>query len=121
MLTPQILLMRRIFLPTLLLSMILFSCNSDQDLFEIVQSYEEDAIDNPEESTDNETPDESSEPDTNTPPLVDYEGQLEINTTPCDYNLEGLLANETLAIDCSIDLEGQTVELPANVTLEYNG
>lgn len=54
-------------------------------------------------------------------PNTDDEGALEINTDPCDYDLSSATANGTLSIDCTIDLNGSTVELPSEVTLEYNG
>ncbi len=41
-------------------------------------------------------------------------------TTPCDFDLTGVTPNQTLVIDCVLDLEGQTVNLPANVTLQFD-
>ncbi len=41
-------------------------------------------------------------------------------TTPCDFDLSGMVANETKVIDCVLDLEGKTVNLPAGVTLEFD-
>ncbi|WP_047414389.1 right-handed parallel beta-helix repeat-containing protein [Cellulophaga sp. Hel_I_12] len=46
---------------------------------------------------------------------------LAINTTPCEYTLASLNANETLKIACQLNLDGQTITLPANVVLEYDG
>ncbi|EWH14036.1 hypothetical protein KLA_06892 [Cellulophaga geojensis KL-A] len=59
------------------------------------------------------------EPDTE--PDVQPIGDLDINTTPCDYTLDGIAAGTTLAIECQLDLDGKTVSLPTGVTLEYKG
>ncbi|APU11334.1 hypothetical protein A5M85_13910 [Cellulophaga lytica] len=59
------------------------------------------------------------EPDTE--PDVQPIGDLDINTTPCDYTLDGIVAGTTLAIECQLDLDGKTVSLPTGVTLEYKG
>ncbi len=42
-------------------------------------------------------------------------------TLPCDFTLDNVAANSTIIIDCIMDLDGQTVNLPANVTLSYEG
>lgn len=39
--------------------------------------------------------------------------------TPCDFNLTNLGPNDTVIIDCLLDLGGQTVNIPSGVTLEY--
>ncbi|PKB44660.1 copper-binding protein NosD [Cellulophaga sp. RHA19] len=59
------------------------------------------------------------EPDTE--PDVQPVDDLKINTTPCDYTLDGIAAGTTLAIECQLDLDGKTVSLPTGVTLEYKG
>lgn len=59
------------------------------------------------------------EPDTE--PDVQPIGNLDINSTPCDYTLDGIAAGTTLAIECQLDLDGKTVSLPTGVTLEYKG
>ncbi|MDO6853308.1 right-handed parallel beta-helix repeat-containing protein [Cellulophaga lytica] len=59
------------------------------------------------------------EPDTE--PDVTPVDDLKINTTPCDYTLDGIAAGTTLAIECQLDLDGKTVSLPTGVTLEYKG
>ncbi|MDO5970280.1 right-handed parallel beta-helix repeat-containing protein [Flavivirga aquimarina] len=46
------------------------------------------------------------------------EGKAEI---PCDFTLDNLAPNATVTINCSLDLEGKTVNLPANVTLDFDG
>lgn len=59
------------------------------------------------------------EPDTE-PDVIPVD-DLKINTTPCDYTLDGIAAGTTLAIECQLDLDGKTVSLPTGVTLEYKG
>ena len=39
----------------------------------------------------------------------------------CDFNLTNLVANATMTIDCAMDLDGQTIQLPSSTTLKYNG
>ncbi|MEP3836578.1 MAG: right-handed parallel beta-helix repeat-containing protein [Algibacter sp.] len=40
---------------------------------------------------------------------------------PCDFDLSSATANATVIINCILDLEGQTVTLPNNVYLKYEG
>ncbi len=42
-------------------------------------------------------------------------------TTPCDFNLSNVAANATVIINCVMDLGGQSITLPAGVTLVYEG
>ncbi len=42
-------------------------------------------------------------------------------TLPCDFTLDNVAPNSTIIIDCIMDLDGQTVNLPENVTLSYEG
>lgn len=42
-------------------------------------------------------------------------------STPCEFTLDDVQPNTTIVIDCVMDLDGQTITLPANVTLEYVG
>ncbi|MGJ8734711.1 MAG: hypothetical protein ACSHW4_16265, partial [Cellulophaga sp.] len=63
------------------------------------------------------TAEEEPDPEPDVTPVDD----LKINTTPCDYSLEGIAAGTTLAIECQLDLDGKTVNLPTGVTLEYKG
>lgn len=46
---------------------------------------------------------------------------LDINETECEFDLSSLSSDEILKIDCTIDLNGASVELPSNVVLEFNG
>ncbi|WP_299436922.1 right-handed parallel beta-helix repeat-containing protein [uncultured Aquimarina sp.] len=41
--------------------------------------------------------------------------------TPCDFDLSGIAANSTITIDCLLDLEGLTINLPANVNFDFEG
>ncbi|OED45092.1 hypothetical protein AB832_01560 [Flavobacteriaceae bacterium (ex Bugula neritina AB1)] len=41
--------------------------------------------------------------------------------TPCDFDLSAITANSTITIDCLLDLEGKTVNLPANVNFDFDG
>ncbi|WP_211344254.1 right-handed parallel beta-helix repeat-containing protein [Flavivirga rizhaonensis] len=42
-------------------------------------------------------------------------------TLPCDFTLDNLDPNATVIIDCILDLGGETVNLPANVTIDFEG
>jgi hypothetical protein len=42
-------------------------------------------------------------------------------TTPCDFTLDTVQANSTIIINCVMDLEGKTINLPAGVTIVYEG
>lgn len=42
-------------------------------------------------------------------------------STPCDFNLSTVTENSTVVINCVMDLGGQTINLPAGVTLVYEG
>ncbi|GAL64915.1 phage protein [Algibacter lectus] len=39
----------------------------------------------------------------------------------CDFTLENLEANSTVVVNCIIDLQGESLDLPENVTLLYEG
>ncbi len=43
------------------------------------------------------------------------------SSTPCEFNLNSVEPNSTVLLDCVLDLGGQIVILPSNVTLEYQG
>ncbi|ULC58279.1 uronase [Flaviramulus sp. BrNp1-15] len=95
---------------TLLLMMSLMSCNQEELFVEPV-SEEEVINEETDETTDeedesNEDSDENSEVDPN---------------LPCDFTLDNVQANSTVIINCIMDLGGQTITLPANVTIVYEG
>ncbi len=46
---------------------------------------------------------------------------LDISDTPCDFSLRALKANETLEIDCKLDLKGESITLKDNVKLVFKG
>ncbi|GAA3641535.1 hypothetical protein GCM10022397_28400 [Flavivirga jejuensis] len=69
-----------------------------------------------------------------TEPIIDNEEETPIDTedtddddddynatTPCDFTLDNLDPNTTVIIDCILDLGGGTVNLPANVTIDFEG
>lgn len=41
--------------------------------------------------------------------------------TPCEFSLNNVTASSTVVIDCLMDLNGETVILPENVNLDYDG
>ncbi|MDO5971134.1 right-handed parallel beta-helix repeat-containing protein [Flavivirga aquimarina] len=53
---------------------------------------------------------------------VDENDENEVDATlPCDFTLENIESNSTVTINCIMDLGGQTVNLPANITIDYDG
>ncbi|MDY8136289.1 right-handed parallel beta-helix repeat-containing protein [Aquimarina sp. 2201CG5-10] len=59
------------------------------------------------------------DPDTTDPDNDDPDGNA--TDTPCDFDLSDVTANSTITIDCVLDLEGRTVDLPTNVNFDYDG
>ncbi|MCX2679169.1 right-handed parallel beta-helix repeat-containing protein [Galbibacter sp. EGI 63066] len=58
----------------------------------------------------------------NTPPPNEEVGNVgELTDTPCDFTLDNVTSNSTVVIDCQMDLEGKTVNLPADVNFEFEG
>lgn len=103
-------------IPTLLICLFSlcasYSC-SDEDLFLDAVLMEEEVVE------ENVAPTENDNGGTTSEPII---GEvLKINQTPCKYTLGDLSANETLVVDCQLDLGGSTINLPANVSLEFNG
>ncbi|PIA77534.1 hypothetical protein BFR04_08835 [Gaetbulibacter sp. 4G1] len=88
----------------LLLTIPLISCNKEELFVEPILAVE-DPIDN--EDTDT-TPDDTT--------------NNEIDTSlPCDFTLDNVQPNSTIIINCVLDLEGKTANIPANVTIIYEG
>ena len=84
------------------LTLSLLACNNE-DLF----------VEPTAEVVDPSTPEDTTPPnDTN--PVTPV-------TAPCDFKLDAVQANSTVIINCVMDLQGKTVNLPANVTLVYEG
>ena len=56
--------------------------------------------------------------------IVDKASELEEpeNTvkTPCNFNLSNVKEGETITLDCLLDLDNKTINIPKNVTLNYN-
>ncbi len=91
------------FLFTLLLMTSMMSCNKEELFVEsVVEVVEEDTPD----TDDTNTPDEPTAVDT---------------SLPCDFTLNDIQANSTVVINCVLDLGGQTITLPENVTIVYEG
>ena len=84
------------------LTLSLLACNNEE-LF--VEPTTEVVPTTPEESTGN----------TDTDPVAPNV------STPCDFKLDAVQANATVVINCVMDLQGKTVNLPAGVTLVYEG
>ena len=43
------------------------------------------------------------------------------STEPCDFTLDAVQSGDTVIINCLMDLGGQTINLPSNVTIVYEG
>ena len=56
--------------------------------------------------------------DNTTPDVLENDPRVEQN---CEIDFTTLAANETLNISCEIDLNGQTIVLPENTTLKFDG
>lgn len=41
--------------------------------------------------------------------------------TPCDFDLSSITTNSTVTIDCLLDLNGETINLPPNVNFDFDG
>ncbi|MDD7885834.1 right-handed parallel beta-helix repeat-containing protein [Flavivirga sp. 57AJ16] len=90
------------FLLLVLMSLVTNSCNNEA----IFEEEIAEVVDPPKEEEDNDDNDDNDDIDV---------------TEPCDFTLEGLEANSTVVIDCILDLDGKTINLPNNVTIEYEG
>ncbi|AUP77259.1 uronase [Flavivirga eckloniae] len=80
------------------------SCNKDELFVEEKEIVKEETP-----GGNNEEPEEEEEP-----------GKPDA-TLPCDFTLDNVEPNSTIVINCILDLEGKTVDLPANVTIDYEG
>ena len=87
-----------------LVTMLFVSCNTEELFVEpITQAGEEDTDINAEDTED----------------IV--EDTEEVIIGPCDFSLDNVESNSTIIINCIMDLQGQTINLPANVSIEYDG
>ncbi|WP_339916544.1 right-handed parallel beta-helix repeat-containing protein [Yeosuana marina] len=66
------------------------------------------------------TPSDSTSTDTPTPP-EDTVDPVVNTSTPCDFDLSTASSGDTIIINCLMDLQGQTLNLPPNVTILYEG
>jgi hypothetical protein len=89
------------------LSLSITSCNQDEVFIE----PEPEAVASPVEET-SDSPEDADEPESTT---------VEDPSTPCVFTLEQLEPNDVVIIDCTIDLEGETVNIPSGVTVVYEG
>ena len=100
--------MKMIIKPMLFLFMITatcLSCNNEELFIEPTA----DVI------ADTDTP---VDPDT---PAEDTNSGTVDTSLPCDFTLDALQAGDTVIINCMMDLGGATINLPANVTIVYEG
>ncbi len=100
-----------IFLPVIIFFSLTFLSCSDEEIFNefIAENTKEEEVD------DTDSEDESPATDPEISPLG------KISETPCDFTLSSLEANSTTSIDCLMDLNGETVNLASNVSLDFNG
>ncbi|WP_299252451.1 right-handed parallel beta-helix repeat-containing protein [uncultured Aquimarina sp.] len=61
------------------------------------------------------------DPDTTDPDTDDPDEDVNTSDTPCDFDLFDIAANSTVVIDCILDLEGETINLPDGVILTFDG
>ncbi|WP_298540314.1 hypothetical protein [uncultured Aquimarina sp.] len=78
------------------------------------ESFENELIEEVDENEDIPDGEEDQEEDDNPDP------DDTINLTPCDFSLEGIASNSSVTISCTMDLEGATINLPANTTLIFD-
>lgn len=129
--TPKLLFFSVIFLCLIQASFI--SCSQDEDLIDLVglEDPDDETVDNEDsdgdsdensgDSEDSNSQDGSNSENMEGIPNFQPSETLKINKTPCEYNLRELQSNQSLEIDCQLDLEGQTVNIPSGVSLHFNG
>jgi hypothetical protein len=64
---------------------------------------------------------EDTPTDSDNPPVEDTNSGTTDTSTPCDFTLDAVQAGDTVIINCLMDLGGATINLPANVTIIYEG
>ena len=108
--SPNFYFMKPILNPMLFIFIVILSavsCNKDE-LF-VDTTADTVIVDTPTDST---TVGDGSVNDNN--PIV-------TTTIPCDFSLDTVLANDTVIINCILDLGGQTFNLPTGVSIIYEG
>ncbi len=55
-------------------------------------------------------------------PITNLDSDIPPNTATnsCDFDISGVQKNETIVIDCILDLKGKTINLPENITLAFD-
>ncbi len=91
---------------TLIFMTFISSCSTE----EIVTEAETEVVDDNEDND----PDEDGTDDNDNNPAVD-------TSLPCDFTLTSIPENSTIIINCVLDLEGNTISLPQNVNIKYEG
>jgi hypothetical protein len=105
--------MKTVFKPMLIVLALVatfLSCNKEE-------VFVDPAVNTPVDTT---TPTDSTNTDGTTPP-EDTADPVADTTTPCDFTLSNVQSGDTIVLDCVLDLQGQTVNLPPNVTIVYEG
>ena len=87
-----------------LVTMLFVSCNTEELFVEPIKEVVEDDTDINAEDTED---------------IVEDTEDLTIG--PCEFTLDNVEPNSTILINCIMDLQGQTINLPANVTILYEG
>ncbi len=103
----------------LFVSLIFIACTTDETIDRIeleqqkdpVTSVPDGEVDDPEDTPDEENPDEQEEQEE--PDVTE--------AVTCYFQDIEFVSGSTTKIDCLLDLEGQEVTVPANVTLEFDG
>lgn len=96
----------------LLLVLFLVSCSKESIVeIEKPEPTPEEVVGDPQNPS---SPPEAKTPPPLTPVIVDV-------TTPCSFILNGLAPNSEVVLNCIMDLKGETILLPNNTTLKYEG
>nr|WP_299341996.1 hypothetical protein [Allomuricauda sp.] len=113
-LTPRFPLIIKLFF----ISVLFNSCGVDQEFLLDAVLEDEDPV-----QTDGESENEGMDDLPGAPniPDADSESFLPVNNDGCDYDLSSLESGGTLSLECALDLAGNVVDLPSNVTLQYDG
>ncbi|WP_406683892.1 hypothetical protein N1F78_14540 [Seonamhaeicola sp. MEBiC1930] len=85
-----------------------FSCNKEELFVEPVNVVNED------NETETDEEEETNNEDSDTTEIVDA-------SLPCDFSLNDVETNSTVIINCVLDLNGEIVNLPSNVTILHEG
>ena len=88
-------------------TMLFVSCNTEELFIEPV-GEEVINLEDEEEVVEEEVAEEDEEPE------VDP-------TLPCDFDLNTIEPNSTILINCMMDLDGAIINVPANVSIIYEG